>query len=444
MSVTRRPGGTPAARPRRSAALPLAVAGLLVAPLLPPDPAHAAPAHAVATHAVVGPVAGQPTIAGQPAAGHEAHAQLAPLQAEQAWEHSTGDGVLVAVLDSGVDAGHPDLADRVLRGRDYVDGSTDGRVDPVGHGTTVASLVAGGGDPATGLAPDATILPVRVLDEQNRYEDASTVADGVRWAVDHGARVINLSLGGRHASTALREALAYAMARDVVVVACNGNATGDYRRVWYPAREPGVIAVSGLVFSGDAPARWPESLTGAETVLAAPAVVTGAQAGGGYRRVQGTSFSAALVAATAALIRAQWPDLPAGEVVNRLVATAEDLGTPGRNPIFGFGAVDPVGALTERVPRVHTNPLDTKARQRATGLGPAPAAGTTAADRLPPASAPGRAPGQPAGTAAREPAGGRQGPPAGPLAALLLTLSTVTGLVAAVTVAAVVRRHRRP
>jgi type VII secretion-associated serine protease mycosin len=301
------------------------------------------------------------------------HEQLAPLGADQAWQYSTGAGVVVAVLDSGVDAEHPDLAGRVVTGYDFVDGSTDGQVDPVGHGTTVASQIAGGGDPAVGLAPEATILPVRVLDEGNRYRTAATVADGVRWAVDHGASVINLSLGGARDSGVLAEALAYAMANDVVVIACTGNRVNEeYREVWYPAREPGVVAVAGLTYEDGTARPWPASLTGPETVLTAPAVVSGAQAGGGYREVQGTSFSSALVTAVAALIRARWPELPAGDVVNRLVATANDAGAPGRDPVYGFGAVDPVGALTEQIPGVPGNPLDTKARYGASGFGAAP------------------------------------------------------------------------
>src|SRR5690606_39897545 len=115
----------------------------------------------------------------------------------------------------------------------------------------------------------------------------------------------NLSLGGERHSASLQEALEIAMANDVVVIACTGNINdeGDLQ-VWYPAREPGVVAVAGLVWSGSGPAGWSASLTGPETVLAAPSVVTGAEAGGGYRAVQGTSFSSALVAATAALVRA--------------------------------------------------------------------------------------------------------------------------------------------
>lgn len=305
--------------------------------------------------------------------GFVAHEQLAPLRAEEAWQYATGAGVVVAVLDSGVDANHPALAGRVLPGHDYVDGSTDGRVDPVGHGTTVASLIAGAGDPVLGLAPEATILPVRVLDENNRYEHAATVAAGVIWAVDQGADVINLSLGGQRESPALAEALAYAMAHDVVVVACTGNLVSDgTTQVWYPAREPGVIAVAGLSVTNGRFSSWPSSLVGPETVLAAPAVVTGAQAGGGYRDVQGTSFSSALVSGAAALVRSRWPELSAGDVVHRLVVTADDLSGTGRSHEFGYGAVNPVGALTETLPTIPVNPLDTKVRQGSAGFGTAP------------------------------------------------------------------------
>ncbi len=303
--------------------------------------------------------------------------QLGALNALAAWQHATGKGVVVAVLDSGVDASHPDLAGQVLPGVDLVDGTSDGRTDPVGHGTTVASLIAGRRDDAgvVGIAPDAKILPVRVLDRNNRYEDASVVARGLRWAVDNGAHVVNLSLGGFAYSDVLANALAYAAERDVVVVACTGNlaqSTGE-RQVWYPAREPGVLAVAGLrnptvqqsaagwldrsAAQAGSDDLWTGSLTGPQTILSAPAVgLTGAKPSG-YWRVQGTSFAAPLVTGAAALVRSKDPTLSAANAVNRLIRTASDLGAPGRDDRYGYGLVNPLAALTAELSPVTTNPL---------------------------------------------------------------------------------------
>ncbi|MCX5068071.1 type VII secretion-associated serine protease mycosin [Micromonospora lupini] len=304
--------------------------------------------------------------------------QLDELRADTAWRSSTGRGVTVAVVDSGVDANHPDLAGQVLPGLDLVGPAGGAGPDPVGHGTTVAGLIAGRKDDkrgVVGLAPDSRILPVRVLDERNKYDDALIVAKGVRWAVDNGARVINLSLGGSGDSPALAAALDYAFARDVVVVACTGNlATSTDSKVWYPAREPGVIAVAGLERSSDN--LWSGSITGRATVLTAPATgLVGARPADGYWRVQGTSFAAPLVAATAALVRSRYPDMPAGEVVNRLLATARDIGPTGRDDRFGYGVVDPVAALTADVPPVTANPLDDLTSPGVVGFGPAPGSG---------------------------------------------------------------------
>jgi type VII secretion-associated serine protease mycosin len=302
--------------------------------------------------------------------------QLDALHARSAWRTSTGRGVVVAVVDSGVDGSHPDLAGQVLPGIDLVapDGS-DGP-DPVGHGTTVAGLIAGRSDDdrgVVGLAPGARILPVRVLDEENRYDDALIVAKGVRWAVDNGARVINLSLGGSGDSPALAAALDYAFARDVVVIACTGNlATSTSAEIWYPAREPGVIAVAGLERNGKD--LWSGSITGHETVLTAPATGLHGARPGGYWRVQGTSFAAPLVAATAALLRSRYPQLPAGDIVNRLISTARDLGPTGRDDRFGYGLVDPVAALGADLPSPGHNPLDDNDSPGVVGFGPAPGA----------------------------------------------------------------------
>ncbi|GAB1694893.1 hypothetical protein KRM28CT15_66960 [Krasilnikovia sp. M28-CT-15] len=301
---------------------------------------------------------------------------LKTLNVANAWTYATGQGVTVAVVDSGVDARHVDLAGQVLPGLDLVDPRGDGDTDLVGHGTTVSAIIAGHDDAAgvVGIAPKAKILPVRVLDEENRYDDAMIVAKGVRWAVDHGARVINLSLGGNGASAALAAALDYAFAKDVVVVACTGNASASPSSgVWYPAREPGVIAVAGMERDGNV--LWSGSITGKETVVSAPATHLVGARPDGYWRVQGTSFAAPMVSATAALIRSRWPTMSAAEVINRIIRTAKDRGAPGRDTMYGFGMVDPAAALTAEVPWVANNPLDNTPDPGVSRFGSAPASG---------------------------------------------------------------------
>ncbi|MEV6600488.1 type VII secretion-associated serine protease mycosin [Actinoplanes sp. NPDC051346] len=324
---------------------------------------------------LAGPLATPEPLRGDSVRSEQWH--LKTLNVADAWTYSAGEGVTVAVIDSGVEASHVDLRGQVLKGLDLVDPSGNGDSDLVGHGTTVSALIAGRADDTAGvvgIAPKAKILPVRVLDRDNRYDDAMIVAKGVRWAVDNGARVINLSLGGNGSSPALAAALDYAFAKDVVVVACTGNASASTSSgVWYPAREPGVIAVAGMERGGDA--LWSGSITGKETVVTAPATeLVGARADG-YWRVQGTSFAAPMVSGTAALIRARWPTMPAGEVVNRIIKTAHDRGAQGRDSDFGFGLVDPAAALTAEIPAVIRNPLDTTASPGIARFGSAPVSG---------------------------------------------------------------------
>jgi serine protease len=306
---------------------------------------------------------------------------LKTLNIAGAWDFTHGEGVTVAVIDSGVDASHADLNGQVLPGLDLVGGTGDGRNDPVGHGTTVSAIIAGRNDDSSGIvgiAPKAKILPVRVLDQDNRYDDALIVAKAVRWSVDHGAKVINLSLGGNGSSAALAAALDYAFAKDVVVVACTGNTgTSGSPDVWYPAREPGVIAVAGLERNGET--LWNGSITGKQTVVAAPSTQLLGAKPGGYWRVQGTSFAAPMVSGTAALIRSRWPDMPAAEVINRIIRTADDRGVPGKDDMFGYGEIDPTAALTADVPTVPRNPLDNAPPPGVARFGNAPAAGQTLA-----------------------------------------------------------------
>ncbi|MEV6306269.1 type VII secretion-associated serine protease mycosin [Actinoplanes sp. NPDC051861] len=364
---------------------------------------------------------------------------LKTLNVAGAWTYADGTGVTVAVIDSGVDAHHPDLEGQVLPGLDLVAGDGDGQTDPVGHGTTVSALIAGRSDDnagVVGIAPKAKILPVRVLDADNRYNDALVVAKAVRWAVDKGAKVLNLSLGGSGSSATLAAALDYAFAKDVVVVACTGNANASNSSssgVWYPAREPGVLAVAGMEKEGDV--LWGGSITGKETVITAPATqLVGARGPNDYWRVQGTSFAAPMVAGTAALLRSRWPDMSAGEVVNRIIKTAKDRGAPGRDPQYGFGLVDPVGALTADVSPALDNPLDNTPPQGVARFGSAPVSGE--AQSAPESSAqPGATAGVPganAGGWAAPAAPASEGSSHAKLIALLLFL--LSAVAAAVTV----------
>ncbi|WP_447004907.1 S8 family serine peptidase [Saccharothrix isguenensis] len=285
---------------------------------------------------------------------------LAALGVPAAHAITRGDGVVVAVVDSGVDATRPDLAGALLPGRGFGTASgTDGTADNDGHGTAMATLIAGRGvdGGALGVAPGAMILPVSVGADGDRFTTAS-VSEGVTWAVDQGADVVNLSLTSVATLTPdLLRAINYAFDHDVVVVAGTGNEGEEH--IGAPANIKGVIAVSGTV-EGNGP--WPESNTGPEAVLAAPAqgIVTAMPLkvqGTGYAGVDGTSAATALVSGAAALVRARYPDLDAGNVVNRLIATATDLMAPGRDNQTGFGQVDPVAALTADVPLVERNPL---------------------------------------------------------------------------------------
>ncbi len=348
--------------------------------------------------------------------------QLGFLRAQDAWKYSTGLGVTVAVIDSGVDANHPDLRGQVLPGADFVDKSTDGRKDVVGHGTTVAALIAGKPDAngVMGLAYRAKILPIRVLDPQNKYDSADVVARAVRWAVDRGARVINLSLGSADVAPVLSEALQYAFDHDVVVVACDGNVSNNRgTTVWHPAREPGVIAVSGVVRSGKF---WTGSLQGPATVLSAPAAdITGAHPGGDYWNVQGTSFASPLVAAAAALVLGRYPEMSSADVINRLVQTAWDFGPKGRDGQFGFGIVNPARAITANIPSVRSNPLLPTAQPPAAGGQAGPPTG----------------PGEPTGVAKPQ-AAERDKPPFLPDSTFLLLALVCVGLIMISVVAVVV------
>ncbi len=260
---------------------------------------------------------------------------LRAVNAEAAWAITRGSGVTVAVVDSGVDATHPDLVGRILPQIDLVHDGVVG--DPDGHGTHVAGIIAAALDGAgsVGLANQVSVLPVRVLDANGSGDDA-TVGNGITAAVNAGARVINLSLGGEGRSAALERAVQYAVDRGVTVVAAGGNSYETGNPIEYPAALPGVLAVSSLDMDG---ASSYFSNTGAYIDLTAPGEdILSTVPGAAWAMGSGTSMAAPFVAAAAALVRVANPTLGRTAVDTALLSTAlDDSAGDGRDDWFGHG-----------------------------------------------------------------------------------------------------------
>lgn len=278
---------------------------------------------------------------------------------------ATGTGVTVAVIDSGVDLRHPQLRGRVLDGVDLLDAGRDGTDDCAGHGTAVASIIAAGpsaGTGFTGLAPNARILPVRVSEQQviEGRESGRTVSPGefaraIRWAVDHDADVLNLSVVLYSDVPAVRAAIRYAVGRDVVVVAAAGNLHGNGDPRPYPAAYDGVLGVGAITVDG---VRADFSQIGAYVDLVAPgADVLAAAPGRGHRRNEGTSYAAPFVAATAALLRQYRPELTATQVAERILATTDPARNTRRDAGYGAGVLNPYRAVTETPSADRTAPV---------------------------------------------------------------------------------------
>jgi subtilisin family serine protease len=408
---------------------------------------------------------------------------LPALDVPAAWRAApaAGQGVTVAVLSTGVDGGHPDLTGTVTTGPDFAKtGRGPGQAYWADEGTAVAGLIAGHGHGAdgsegiTGIAPGARILSVQVTLEYNDPLDAdaavtgrlpAAIAAGIRYAVAHGATVISLPLdpgmmgapGGAAAaaggSQAERAAVAYAISRDVLLVAPAGDNAGRGNAVNYPAAYPGVIAVGATARGGELA---PFTNTGSYVALTAPgaagppaALDPGETAGppvgltvaapdGAYQTLASTDMAAALTAGVAALIRGRYPWLTAAEVTQAIEhgATAPGSGPAGSNAAgagatagWGHGALNAGNALARAAVLAAAHPR------------PAPAAPTPTPTPTPTARpAAVAAPTHPAATV-------RPGDPGGGLRSVLLDLLVavgvlIAGLIAALTVTWVRRRRR--
>ncbi|MBO2447269.1 S8 family serine peptidase [Actinomadura barringtoniae] len=273
------------------------------------------------------------------------------------WPLTQGQGVTVGLIDTGVEATIPQLKGVVLPGTDFegaVQGRGDGRKDVDrefdGHGTSMAVLIAGQGpgDSMVGVAPKAKILPIQVTSEVQNDE-------AIRFAVDHGAKVINLSLGAPHdCITSMQDAVNYAISKDVVVVAGAGNSPNDGDQT--PADCKGVLAVGGL----DYQKRIADfSSPGKNIMVAAPAVMVGVtQKDGSFReRASGTSQASALTSGVIALLRARFPQMSGRQIVQRILNTTKDVGPKGWDNKTGNGAVIPYAALTANVFPGAANPV---------------------------------------------------------------------------------------
>lgn len=374
---------------------------------------------------------------------------LHAIRAPDAWPVSRGGGIRIAIVDTGIDLAHPDLATRLVRrpdgsvlGRDFVE---DGALpqDRNGHGTLVAGIAAaeaGNGIGIAGVAPAARLMPLRVLDADGTG-NGSDVEEAIRWAVDNGAHVINLSLEsalplpGGLLSTAPVDAVRYAWERGVVVVAAAGNSGAPFTD--YPSGSP--VLLVGATDRDDQRASFSDS--GRSDGVMAPGVdiistwcgsdeATCDGATHTYGEATGTSFAAPHVSAAVALLLASGYDHEGA--VQRLRETARDLGSPGPDASTGYGLIDVVAALAGTAPPPAPPPAPSPAPSPPPPTAPAPAAAPTAPPPAPsPAPSPPAVSEPPALQAAPSPAPGSTGagdaPALGPGPAPTPTATAPTG-----------------
>lgn len=278
---------------------------------------------------------------------------LTKINIGAAWQSCyQGQGITVAVIDTGIDLDHPDLAANLVAGKSFVSG-TSSADDDAGHGTHVAGIIAAvsnnGG--VIGVAPEASLMPVKVLDSAGSGSIAE-VADGIIWAADNGAEVINLSLGTVSSSATLKEAVDYAYKQGVLVVAAGGNC-GDssyylngcsYQdQPVYPGAYSNVMAVASTDSSDN---QSSFSNQGSYIDVAAPgSTIYSTYPASSYATMSGTSMATPHVAGLAALVWSKNSGLTNQEVGAQIKNTAEDLGSSGWDNQFGYGRIDAAEAM---------------------------------------------------------------------------------------------------
>ena len=276
-------------------------------------------------------------VSNDPYMGSEWH--LNKVGATTAWDTTQGAGVIIAILDSGVDGTHPDLAPQMVPGYNFYDNNTN-TADVNGHGTAVAGVAAAATNNAlgvAGVAGQARIMPVRIADA-NAYAYYSTIAKGVTYAADNGARVVNCSYGGVAGSATIQSAAQYLKNKGGLMFVSAGNNGIDENL----APTTTMIAVSATD-QNDYRTSW--SSYGNFVSMAAPGITYTTSRGGYYDNWQGTSFSSPLTAGVAALMMAAKPSLGSADIEKLMFSTAVDIGAAGRDIYYGYGRVDAAAAV---------------------------------------------------------------------------------------------------
>jgi len=259
------------------------------------------------------------------------------VQAPSAWDASRGKGINVAILDTGIDASHPDLAPNVKGAVSFVPGESP--ADGAGHGThcagTVAAAIHGSG--VVGVAPAASLYNVKVL-ASNGSGNWSWLIAGIDWCIKNRMKVLSMSLGGGTAPVALETMCNTAFSNGLLLVAAAGNTGPNMNTVGVPARYKRVIAVSAI---DGANGIAPFSSRGPEVELCAPGVnILSCKPGGGYQTMNGTSMACPHVAGGAAVVWGSHRFATNVQIFNLLAHTADNLGVPGWDPLFGYGRLD--------------------------------------------------------------------------------------------------------
>lgn len=276
---------------------------------------------------------------------------IATINIAKAWDITLGDrNIIIGIVDTGVDLNHPDLVSKLVPGFNVL---TDGKTPPKddnGHGTHVAGIAAAATDNKIGIAgtaPKCMIMPVKALDNKGDG-DVLNLSIGIVWAVDHGAKVINMSLGGDNAPETLKRAIQYALIHKISVISATGNGNDQgigLNEPTYPAALPGVIAVGAIDTAGKVArfsnfGKWTTVVAPGEQILSTTPTYDVPGIMKNYDFMDGTSMASPIITGVVALMLSRNPNMSPEMIKTKLESTAKPIGSSGFNEKAGYGLVD--------------------------------------------------------------------------------------------------------